>query len=84
MNETEFYRHVVGEIVKEERVKQGMTLTELSERSGLATGYLSEVEHGKKNMQPTSMAQVSAALGHDMSWLLGETSVRLRDENPDD
>ncbi|WP_246942985.1 helix-turn-helix domain-containing protein [Bacillus pinisoli] len=38
-----------GKVIKEWRLKRGMSLTELSNRSGVSKSYLSFIERGKQN-----------------------------------
>jgi transcriptional regulator with XRE-family HTH domain len=42
------YRHALGEILREERLAQGLTLRMVSKQASIALGYLSELEHGYK------------------------------------
>lgn len=36
----------IGELIREKRKAKGLTLGEVSEKSGIATGYLSRLERG--------------------------------------
>jgi transcriptional regulator with XRE-family HTH domain len=44
------YREALGEILREERLNQKMTLRMVAEQSTLALGYLSEIERGQKEI----------------------------------
>ena len=45
------------------RKRRGLTLQELSERTGLAVGYLSEIERGRKPGSARALARIADALG---------------------
>ncbi len=45
------------------RNHQGVTLHELSARTGLAIGYLSEIERGRKPGSVSALARIADALG---------------------
>lgn len=49
-------------LIKEVREKQGITLRELSKRTGISNGYLSEVENNQKNPSFFNMIIISKAL----------------------
>ena len=54
----------VGEVIKKWREHKSLNLTELAALSGMAKGYLSQIEHGKINMPNTAvLRRISAALG---------------------
>ena len=46
------FREVLGAQLRVHRAEQGMTLRQLSARSNVALGYLSEIERGRK--EPSS------------------------------
>ncbi|GAQ24255.1 helix-turn-helix domain-containing protein [Tepidanaerobacter syntrophicus] len=51
--------------IKFYRLKQGLTIRELSKKSGVAAGYISELENdrdSKKNPSKEVMEKISAAL----------------------
>ncbi len=48
--------------IRERARELGMSMQELSERSGVSYGYLSQVSWGRRNMGPKIRAQVEAAL----------------------
>ena len=45
------------------REHQGLTLRELSGRSGVALSYLSEIEHGRKPGSISALTRIAEALG---------------------
>ena len=52
------------------RNHQDMTLRELSERTGIAQGYISEIERGLKPGSTTSLARIADALGTTIDVLV--------------
>lgn len=52
----------VGEIVKSYRKKAGLTQKELAKRSGLAQGYISNLESGKYNICLKQLERVFRAM----------------------
>ena len=52
------------------RDHQGLTLRALSERSGLAVSYLSEIEHGRKPGSVTALTRVAKSLGTTVDALV--------------
>lgn len=51
--------------IKYFRQKLGLTVKQLSDKANVATGYLSELENNKENVNPTRevMIKISQALG---------------------
>ncbi|MDE0673053.1 MAG: helix-turn-helix transcriptional regulator [Caldilineaceae bacterium] len=54
------------------RNHQGITLQELSKRTRLAVGYLSEIERGLKSGSVSAMARIASALGTTIDVLTRE------------
>jgi DNA-binding Xre family transcriptional regulator len=55
--------------LKREREQRGLTLAEVSERSGLDTGMLSRLENGKVlNPTLTTLWRYAEALGMQVTW----------------
>ena len=54
------------------RNHQGITLQELSKRTRLAVGYLSEIERGLKPGSVSAMARIASALGTTIDILTNE------------
>ena len=51
---------------------QGVTLQELSKRTGLSIGYLSEIERGRKPGSISALTRIAAALDTTIEVLLVE------------
>ena len=54
------------------RNHQGMTLRELSKKTGIAAGYISEIERGLKPGSTSSLARIANALGTTIDVLVIE------------
>ncbi len=53
----------IGEIVKEERKRQGMLQRDLADVSGVSLHFLSDLEKGKPTVELQKVLQVLAGLG---------------------
>lgn len=72
------YRQALGEILREERLSQGMTLRTVSEQSTLALGYLSEVERGQKEISSELLSLFAAkGLGVEIADIVLRAGMRL-------
>ena len=54
------------------RNHHGITLRELSERTGVAAGYISEIERGRKPGSTSALARIASALGTTIDVLVSE------------
>ena len=54
------------------RSHQGITLRELSKRTGIAAGYISEIERGLKPGSTSALARIASALGTTIDVLVNE------------
>ena len=52
----------MGILLASERVAQGLTVSSLAKRAGISSGYLSQVETGKRNPSPPVIRRLSGAL----------------------
>ena len=57
------------------RKEQGMSITELSRRSGLSRNAIYDIESGKTNPLATTIYQISRALGKDVSEIFFNEDV---------
>jgi len=69
-NEGELNR-LIGQRIRQERLKQSLTLRQLSERSELTTSQLSQVELGKNAASVWALARISGSLGKQLCELIG-------------
>ena len=73
-------RQVLGEVLRQERVRQGRTLRDVSKDAMVSLGYISEIERGVKEASSECLAAVCAALEVPMSSVLELVSQELRRE----
>ena len=69
----------IGISVNKLRKNAGMTLKELSEKTGLSQGFLSKFERGQTTIAVDSLLQIAAALGTSIDQLLAQKGT---DEPP--
>lgn len=63
----------MGRRLAQARSVRGLTLEQVSVRSGLAVGYVSQLETGsKRNPTLGALVRLSGALGVSVSFLVGE------------
>lgn len=65
----------LGLQLRQRRRIKDLTLTQLSQQSGLSVGLLSQIERGLSSPSLKSMTQICAALGIPMSWLFDSGPV---------
>lgn len=70
-------RHEIGDVMRDYRTKRGLTLRDMSERSNVALGYLSELERGQKEASSEVLASIAQGLNIPLSELLHEVADRL-------
>ena len=68
-NEQDLNR-LIGQRIRQERLKQNLTLRQLSDRSELTTSQLSQVELGKNAASVWALARISGSLGKQVCELL--------------
>ena len=74
---TLLFRASLGDVLRAERMRQGMTLRELSSSARVSLGYISEIERGQKEASSELLASICQALDIPLSYLLREVSDRL-------
>jgi transcriptional regulator with XRE-family HTH domain len=60
------WRHVLGEVLRGERLDQERILTEVAATAGVSPQYLSEIERGRKEPSSEILGSVSDALGLEL------------------
>ena len=71
-------RPQVGGQVRRRRRDRGLTLSQVSEATGLNVGYLSQVENDKASPSLETLASLADALDVPIAWFLLEQSVGPR------
>lgn len=70
-------RRMLGDVLRQHRARQGRTLRQLSGRSRVSLGYISEIERGQKEASSEMLAALCTALDVPLSAVLREVSDRL-------
>lgn len=68
----------VGKKIKELRTNNSMTLKDLSEKTGLSTGFLSQLERGLTTIAIDSLQNIAEELNVDLSYFF--TTQKNQDE----
>jgi transcriptional regulator with XRE-family HTH domain len=71
---TLLFRASLGDVLRAERMRQGMTLRELSSSARVSLGYISEIERGQKEASSELLAALCEALDVPLSGVLREVS----------
>jgi transcriptional regulator with XRE-family HTH domain len=64
--------HQIGIRIRNFREKAGMSLAELSRKSGISRGYLYQIERGESSPTQDKLLDIAEALGVLVSELIGE------------
>ena len=67
-------RHLLGDVLRRLRLRQGRTLREVSASARVSLGYLSEVERGQKEASSELLAAICSALGTPLSQVFREVA----------
>ena len=68
------FRRELGDVLRNERMRRGMTLRELSSEARISLGYISEIERGQKEASSELLASLCEALDVPLSAVLREVS----------
>lgn len=71
------FREVLGAQLRVQRAEVGLTLRQLSARSNVALGYLSEIERGIKEPSSELIAAICRALDVPASKVVGQCAEAL-------
>ncbi len=74
---TLLFRASLGDVLRAERMRQGMTLRELSSIARVSLGYISEIERGQKEASSELLAALCEALDVPLSGVLREVSEHV-------
>lgn len=70
-------RRELGDVLRERRREQGLTLRDVSASASVSLGYLSEVERGEKEASSELLASICGALHLPLSKALIDVSARM-------
>jgi transcriptional regulator with XRE-family HTH domain len=65
------WRHIVGDVLRRQRLAQERTLKDVAETARISMPYLSEIERGRKEPSSEVLAAAARALGLGLADLLG-------------
>lgn len=68
------FRRLLGEVLRDRRIRQGRTLRQISAEARVSLGYISEIERGQKEASSELLASLCAALDMPLSEVLSEVS----------
>lgn len=68
------FRRLLGEVLRDQRMRQGRTLRQVSADARVSLGYISEIERGQKEASSELLASICAALDIPLSEILAEVS----------
>lgn len=71
------YRHALGEVIRELRHEKQLTLREVSKKSCVALGYLSEIERGHKEASSEIVNEIARSLNYETHELILMVGYRL-------
>ena len=71
-------RDVIGEVLRDERTRQGRTLAAVADDAAVSLPYLSEVERGRKEVSSDLLAAIGDALDLPLVEILERSTDRLR------
>lgn len=71
-------RTVVGDVLRDERRRQGRTLADVAGAAAVSLSYLSEIERGRKEVSSDLLDAVSGALDLTLVHVLERCVERLR------
>jgi transcriptional regulator with XRE-family HTH domain len=68
------FRRLLGDVLRAQRMRRGMTLREVSAEARVSLGYISEIERGQKEASSELLSSLCAALDLPLSIVLREVS----------
>ncbi len=76
------FRRLLGDVLRERRLEQGLTLRQVSAEARVSLGYISEIERGQKEASSELLASLCTALDAPLSEVLRDVSSRSRSKRP--
>jgi transcriptional regulator with XRE-family HTH domain len=71
------WRHVIGDVLRRERLDQGLRLKDVADAARISMPYLSEIERGRKEASSEILAAAARALGLALADLLALAQADL-------
>ena len=66
----------IGELIKQRRTENKMTLKDISEATELSIGYLSPLERGLTSIAHDTLKKVAKALGVEMTYFMEQPKTK--------
>jgi transcriptional regulator with XRE-family HTH domain len=73
-------RRLLGDVLRQERLRQGRTLREVSAKAQVSLGYISEIERGQKEASSECLAAICGALDVPLSAVMADLSGEIARE----
>ncbi|MDP9317530.1 MAG: helix-turn-helix domain-containing protein [Actinomycetota bacterium] len=73
-------RRLLGDVLRQERLRQGRTLRDISAGAQVSLGYISEIERGQKEASSECLAAICNALDVPLSVVLADVSGEIARE----
>ena len=72
------FKDALGEVLREERLSQGLTLRNVSTQATIALGYLCQIEQGKREVSSQFLEAIAnKGLGVSSHELVIRTAIRM-------
>jgi transcriptional regulator with XRE-family HTH domain len=68
----------VGERIKARRVELGWTQEELCKKANISTGFLSDVENGKRSVSAETLLDIARVLSLSLDYLMKGDSTQIQ------
>src|SRR3954465_2336561 len=68
------FRRLLGDALRAQRMRRGMTLRQVSAEARVSLGYISEIERGQKEASSELLASLCSALEAPLSQVLRDVS----------
>src|SRR4051794_7536263 len=68
------FRRLLGDVLRAQRMRRGMTLREVSAEARVSLGYISEIERGQKEASSELLSSLCPPLALPLSTVLREVS----------
>ena len=70
----------IGQRIKGKRQENGLTLRNISEKSGLSVSFLSDIENDRRRPSLDRLTDLAKGLETTVSYLLGEEELKEKDK----
>ena len=68
---------VLGEVVRTERERRGLSQEALADLAGVSRSHIGEIERGEVNISFVALSEIAAGLGVRLGDLIGEYERRI-------